>query len=180
VRIRVARQRALQDAFRRFFRREIADWGASDLRRLAASEKLFMPKVTPAGFVVEFEFVLDLEAPVRKRQKLHRCGREAVIPGCLAGRSVRQALYLAPVAISRMTGAPGMDELLLIGGSHDESRDSACVGIGVDPAAGNRIRAESGDREEEREEALGEFYRTPPWWFPILCFFWGGFVSERL
>jgi hypothetical protein len=30
-----------------------------------------MPKVTPAGFVMEFELVLDLEAAVRERQKLH-------------------------------------------------------------------------------------------------------------
>ena len=71
MRIGVVRQRALQDAFRRFFRREIPDRRTSDLRRVAADEKLFMPKVTPAGFVMEFEFVLDLEAAVRERQELH-------------------------------------------------------------------------------------------------------------
>jgi hypothetical protein len=52
-----------------------------------------------------------------------------------------------------------MDESLLIGGSDDESRDSACVRIGIDPASGDRIRRDGGCREEERKNPQTELQR---------------------
>src|SRR5450631_1600274 len=151
----------MQDAFRCFFRREIPDRAPGDLRRLAADEKLFTPKVAPAGVVMEVGFVLDLEAPVLKRQELHRCGREAVIPSCFATRTVKRALYLAPIAITRMTRAPSADEQLLIFGPDDESCDSSCAGILINPASGDRIRADGCCSEDEWKQPQAELHRVP-------------------
>lgn len=106
----VARQHALQDAFRRLFRRKIADRGLSELWWVPANENFFTPKIVPAGVVMEIGFVLDLEAPVCKQQELHRCGREAVIPDCFASCTVQRTAYVAPIAITTMARAPGADE----------------------------------------------------------------------
>ncbi len=119
---------------------------------------------------MEVGFVLDLEAPVLKRQELHRCGREAVIPGCFAACTVQRALYLAPIAITRMTCAPSADEQLLIIGPDDESCDSSCVGILIDPASVDRIRPDGRCSEDEWKQPRQSRTAHPSIFFDSMLF----------